>query len=170
MALTTKLVAAVNARQTTALDLATASADVAKRYSVELATGTGAGQADLIFHDQRTLAASANEDLDLAGVLTGALGGTLTFARVKAVLIAAAAANTNDVVLGGAASNTFVGMFGAATHTVRVRPGGMLLIAAGQGDPTGYAVTAATGDLLRVANGGAGTSVTYDVIVIGASA
>jgi len=31
-------------------------------------------------------------------------------------------------------------------------------------------VVAATGDILRVANSGAGTSVNYDIIVIGASA
>lgn len=170
MALSSKIVAAVNATQTSTLDLATASANVAKRYSVELATGTGVGQADVIFHDQRTLAASANEDLDLAGSLSGALGGTVTFVKVKAVLIAAASGNTNEVIVGAAATNAFATMFGAATHTVRVRPGGMFLLSTGSGDLAGYGVTAATGDLLRVANGGGGTSVTYDIIVIGTSA
>ena len=41
---------------------------------------------------------------------------------------------------------------------------------AGQADSAGYAVTATTADLLHVANSSSGTSVTYDVIVIGTSA
>jgi hypothetical protein len=37
-------------------------------------------------------------------------------------------------------------------------------------DATGYPVTAATGDLVTLTNSAAGTSVTYDVIIIGSSA
>ena len=36
--------------------------------------------------------------------------------------------------------------------------------------PAGYAVIPGTGDLLKVANGGAGTAVTYTVKLIAASA
>lgn len=49
-----------------------------------------------------------------------------------------------------------------------VRPGGLLVLAAP--DVAAYAVTAATGDLLHVANSAGGSAVTYDVVVIGASA
>jgi len=31
-------------------------------------------------------------------------------------------------------------------------------------------VTASTGDILEIANGGGGTSVTYDIVIVGASA
>ena len=168
MALDTRLKLSVSAKLTSALDLLTATADLAKDYALTLASGTGSGQADLAWCDQRTLLASANEDLDLAGTLAGLLGGTATFARVKGLIVAAAATNTNDVVVGGAATNTWIGPFGAATHTTKVRPGGW--VGWGCTDVTGWPVTAATGDLLRIANGGAGTQVVYDIIVIGASA
>ncbi len=170
MPLTSRLSIAASAIQTATLDLGTASAQLAKAYTVDLANGTAAGQADRTFHDQRTLAASANEDLDLAGVLTDAFGATLTFARVKALIVAASASNSNNVIVGGAASNQFLSWVGAGTHTVTLRPGAVLALVAGSADTTGYAVTAATGDLLRIANSGAGSTVTYDIAVVGCSA
>lgn len=139
----------------------------ATSFAAALASGTGANQADLMFADQRTLSASATENLDLAGGLTDAFGTTLTFAKIKAIMVRAAPGNTNDVVIGGAASNAFVGPFGGTTPTVAVKPGGFLLLFA---PATGWTVTASTGDILKVANSSSGTSVTYDVVLIGTSA
>jgi hypothetical protein len=127
--------------------------------------GTGANQAKEVFTDTRTLTASAAENLDLAGVLLDAFGNTLTFAAVKAIIVKADAANVNDVVLGNHATAAFFPMFGAATHTVKVKPGGMVAFVAP--DATGLAVTATTADMLTVTNGGAGTSVVYTIIIIG---
>lgn len=171
MALSTYVQANVSAQQTSALDLASSTANIARKVTYTLANGTATGQADRIFSDTRTLAASAAEDLDLAGTaLTDAFGVAFTFVKVKGILIVAAAANTNNVIVGGAATNGFITWVGGATHTVTVRPGGMLLLAVSDADTGGYNVTAATGDLLHVANGGAGTSVSYDVIIWGTSA
>lgn len=170
MALTSTLSVAASAELTSALDLTTSSAPLNVRKAVQLTSGTGAGQADKVFSDRRTLAASAAEDLDLAGVLLDAFGAAITFARIKGMVISAAAANTNNVIVGNATSNGFVSWVGGAAHTVTVRPGGTLALIAGQNDATGYAVTAGTADLLHIANSGAGTSVTYDVVLIGASA
>lgn len=142
---------------------------VAYAQSIGLGQGTGSGQADKLWiSGGRTLAGSANEDLDLAGTLTDAFGATFTLARVKGIIIASAAANTNDVVLGGAAANGFISWVGSATDKVKVKPGGVLALFAP--DATAYPVTAATADLLRVTNGAAGTSITYDIAVIGSSA
>ena len=152
----------------TSSDLTVPSANLAFAQSIHLDNGTGANAADRLYMDSNTLAASANVDVDLAGSLTDALGAALSFARVKALFLRAASGNTNNVVIGGAASNQFVGPFGAATHTFAVKPGGFMGWIAP--DATGWAVTAGTGDLLRIANSGAGTSVTYDVVIIGASA
>lgn len=170
MPLSSSLRFAVAADLTKVLDLGTATAPTKADYNLALATGTGAGQADLIFSDQRTLAASAAEDLDLAGVLTDGLGTTLTFAKIKALIVKAASTNTNNVIVGGAATNGFVSWAGGATHTVTVRPGGYMVLATGSADTTGYAVTAGTADLLKIANSGGTTGVTYDVIIIGTSA
>lgn len=170
MSLTTKLTVNLSAALTSAQDLASASVPLSLRQIVELADGTGAGHADRIFHDRRTLAASTSESLDLAGGLTDPLGASLTFARIKLMLIRAAAANTNNVLVGGAASNGFATFTADPTDKLVVRPGTTLLLATSDIDATGYAVTAATGDLLQVANSAAGTPVTYDIVLIGASA
>ena len=137
------------------------------QYNVanSFADGTGADQAQKLWTDQRTLGVSATEDLDLSGGVVDVFGTSLAFTKVKALVIKAAAGNTNDVVVGGAASNGLVTFFGAATDKVKVKPGGTLVLIAP--DANGYAVTAATGDLLRVGNSAAGTSVTYDITVIG---
>jgi hypothetical protein len=168
MTLDTKFHVELSSDYTNPLDLKSGDALLKYVKQMNLATGTGANQADKIFDDQRTLTASSSEDLDLAGVLVDAYGATLTFARVKFLLVYAAAGNTNNVVVGGASSNAWPGPFGATTHTVAVRPGGLLVMMAP--DATGWPVTPATGDLLHVANSAAGTSVTYDVVIIGSSA
>ncbi|MGH0031738.1 MAG: hypothetical protein ACQGVC_18270 [Myxococcota bacterium] len=151
------------------LDLSDRNDDLDLSASIALATGTGAGQADQVFHDERTIAASGNEDLDLAGALSDPFGATLTFARIKAVLIVADTGNTNNVVITEPASNG-VGLFEAGGDAIVLSPGGIFLWAAGAADATGKAVTASTGDLLNISNSGAGTGVTYKVVIIGASA
>ncbi len=165
MSLTTKISLQVSAILASALDLVTSSAPLKLDQSYTLTSGTGANQASNVFSDTRTLAASGSESLDLAGVLTNAFGAVLTFTKIKAIIITAEATNTNDVVVGGAATNAFASMFGAATDKIKVKPGGAFAIVAP--DVNGFAVTAGTGDLLQIANSGAGTGVTYDIIIIG---
>jgi hypothetical protein len=155
--------------QKTTLDFAAGSFPLAYNFATAFANGTGAGQADLLFWDQRVLAPSTTEDLDLNGsALQDAYGANLAMARVKGIIVVASASNTNNVIVGNAASNGFITWVGGAAHTVTVRPGGLLALFAP--DATAYAITAGTGDLLRIGNSGAGTSVTYDIVLVGASA
>lgn len=165
MPLTSNINLRVQATHTNALDLGTTQLALDVQRSIALADGTAANQANQLFSDTRTLSANASEDLDLAGVLTNAFGATITFTKIKAVIITAAAGNNNNVIVGNAASNGWVGPFGAATHTVSIRPGGIFAI--GCADNTAYAVTAGTGDLLKIANSAGGSSVSYDIVVIG---
>jgi hypothetical protein len=168
MPLDANVTVAVSGQHTTLLDLGPAAFPIALARAYATTNGTGLGQADRVFTDIRTLTASSTEDLDLAGVLTDAFGATITFARIKTLLVAADAANTNNVIVGNAATNGFISWVGGALHTVTVRPGGVLLLAAA--DATAYTVTAATADLLRIGNSAGGTSVTYTIVLIGASA
>lgn len=168
MTLNSTLLVQANLSQVSALDLASTKFEPSIRKLVTLADGFGANQADRLFTDTRTLAASTTEDLDLAGGLVDAFGATLTLARVKGLIVVAAAGNTNNVQVGGAAANQFLNWVADATDKLNVRPGGVLALFAP--DATAYAVTGATGDLLRIGNSGAGTSVTYDIVIIGASA
>ncbi len=169
MPLTSDLGVSVSSTQTKAADLSTPADPLAWRRSLHLESGTSAGKADLRFADTRTLAASATEDLDLAGVLVDSFGATLTFARIKGLVIAASSANTNNVVVGGAAANAWAALLGA-TGTLTLRPGASVALMTGSADSTAYAVTAGTADLLKIANSGAGTSVSYDIVIIGTSA
>ncbi len=154
--------------------LITANGDLDSRTSklpappeIQLLIGTGSGLADKAFADTRTLALSANEDLDLAGSLVDPFGATLTFVKVKGIYIKAALANTNSVILKPAASNGFTGPFGGTTPSLTIPPNGYLVLTA---PLAGWAVTAGTGDKINLANSGAGTSVTYDIVIIGTSA
>jgi hypothetical protein len=165
MSLLSAIKLALSGEYASALDIGDLKQTVSYTPTVNLADGTGANQANKIWTDQRTLAASATENLDLNGVLTDAFGAVLNFTKIKALLVRAAAANVNDVLIGGHASAAVVGLFGDATDVLRVKPGGFALLVAP--DATGYPVVATTGDMLKVANSAAGSSVVYDIIVIG---
>lgn len=130
---------------------------------LELLDGTGAGKASKSFFGSRNIAASATDALDLAGVLTDALGNALTFTKIKMIAIQAAAGNTGNITLGGGTSacNT---MFGANTDKVVIKPDGVFVIAAP--DANGYAVTAGTADLINIVNLVA-AQVSYDIVIIG---
>jgi hypothetical protein len=146
------------------IDIGSVSHLVNYTASNTFANGTGVDAANMVWVDTRTLSASASEDLDVAGGLTNALGTTLTFTKIKGIIIAASAANTNNVVVGGD-TNALVNWVGAANDVINVRPGGIFCLTAP--DATAYAVTASTGDVLQIANSSSGTSVTYDIIIIG---
>lgn len=149
------------------LDLSTPTDALEETVKIQLANGTGANAADLCFHDQRTLAASATEDLDLAGSLAGPFGAAQVFVELRAIMIKAAAGNTNNVRITRPAANG-VPLFLAASDGLDVPPGGVFLWSCpADGKLT---VTAATGDLITITNSSSGTSVTYDVVLIGVSA
>jgi|SRR5688500_4620070 len=151
----------------TSADLTLPSAPLSWARQFNIANGTGANQADRMYIDSNTLAASGTANVDLAGSLTDAFGAALTFARIKAVFIAAAEGNTNDVQVTRPGANG-APLFMAAGDGIVVRPGGAFAWIAP--DAVAVPVTAGTGDLLTFTNSAAGSSVTYEVIIIGASA
>lgn len=146
------------------LGLGTADDPVSKDYTQLLSNGTGANQVSQQWHDQRTLGASASENIDIqAGTFKNAFGVAIAFTKIKAMIIKAAAGNTNDVIVGAQGANAWLGMLGQTTATIKVKPGGVFAWIAP--DVNGGAVAA--GDLLKILNGGAGTGVTYDITIIG---
>lgn len=166
MAVTADIQLAVTGKHTGSADLGTPTLAFGLSNAISLTNGTGASQADRVFTDERTLAASATEDLDLAAVLTDAFGAAITFAKIKAVIIKAATGNTNDVQLTRPASNG-VPLFMAAGDGIAIKPGGSFAWFA---PGTGVTVTPGTGDLLTLTNSGGTTGVTYDIVIIGTSA
>lgn len=148
--------------------LAAAVANFALKSQASFAPGTGLGQADKMFAASRTIAASANDDIDLAGSLVDPLGAVVVFAGIKAIFVEALATNVNDVLIGPAATNGFLGPWSLAADKTRIRPGEFFCIT--NRSATGWAVTAGTGDLLRLTNGGAGSTVGYNIVLVGDSA
>lgn len=169
MALTATVKLSLSGQLSAVQDFGTAQAPAALSQAVQLANGIGAGQVDRLFADTRTLAASGTEDLDLAGALLDGLNGPAAFARVKGIVVRAAAGNTNNVVFSRSASNGFA-LFSAAGDAIALRPGETFAVFCGAADAIGHPVVAATGDLVTITNSGAGTGVTYDIWVLGCSA
>lgn len=156
----------LEAEVTSPLDLSTPTNAVNFAKQMNLAQGSGAGQADMIWSDQRTIAASGTDALDLAGSLVGPFGTTLTFARIKMLIVLAAAGNTNNVnVVRDATSGA--PLFLATGDGIPVHPGGGFIWYAPSA--TGVVVTPTSADLINIVNSGAGTSVTYDIHIVGAS-
>jgi hypothetical protein len=167
--MTTAIAATISLALTVAyaqtMDVGSAQHNVNFNPNYAFSDGTGANQAKIIFTDTRTLTASATENLDLAGVLLDAFGNVITFDRIKAIIVTADPANTNNVLFGGAASAQAAPWFGDVTDVLVIRPGGMIALVAP--DAIGYDVTATTADLIKVTNSAGTTGVNYTIVLIG---
>lgn len=149
---------------TKTLDLGVSPFSVPYTQYYSIANGVAANQCDMVWADTRTITASSTDPLDLADGLIDAYGDAIAFTAIKGMFIFAHSTNTNNLIIGNG-TNPFVNWVGAGTHTVIVKPGGMFSLF----DPTagGYAVTDSTADTLQIANSSSGTSVVYDIILMG---
>lgn len=167
MTLTSKITIDLSASQTGSNDFGGPEFKPRMRKVIEFASGIGANQADLLFADERTLAASATEDLDLAGVLADAFGATITAVEVVAIFIFADAGNTNNVIVGDATAP--VPLFGGTNPTFSVKPGGFFCVGAPNASGL-LAVGAGATDDLKIANSGGTTGVTYEIAILARTA
>ena len=133
-------------------------------FTKAFSSGTGADKINNQFFDLRSLADGANEELDLSGGLTDALGNTITFTKVRMFAIRSTSTNTTNLTIGGAAANAFDDWVSAAADSIELKPGGVLLLMAPNVD--GYTVTGGSADLLKVVNA-AGAIATYDIVIFG---
>ena len=145
----------------------TAQLPISEVAAIDFANGTGANEANAVYVDEFSIAASGTLDTDLSGALKDRLGNNVVFTAIKAIMVIADATNTNNVVVGADAA-PFVGPFGAGTHTVAVPPGGVFLVA--NPSAAGWPVTATTADILQLANSAAGTAVTGTLVLVGETA
>jgi len=147
---------AANSQQS--LDNSTPNDPFSMPMSISWAFGSGASEFDLVFHDTRIVAAAGNEELDLAGSLTDGFGNTLTYANIKVLAIMnvsdqtlttpAHTATAAIINIGGAAANTWDGPFNDSTDEIILGAGDMFIVT--RKAAAGMAVTAGTGDLLRI--------------------
>lgn len=166
--LTTQIEFKVGSALSSALDLSSKTKvglDFAKTFS--LTSGVGQSQADQLWFDSRNILASGNDDLDLAGGVTNGLGQTVTFVRIKAIVLYSKASNLNPIHMGGGLS-PFSSWVGAAGDILRIMPGGLQVLVAP--DPTAYPVTPGSADILRITNSAGGTAVDYEIVLVGTTA
>ena len=133
--------------------------------------GTGAGQADKVWHDERIVSSLSNDDLDLTALTTTIFGSTVTinFVKVKAILLVNTSTTSGDELRvggAGAAGNAFAAPFnGDQDAVVEVGADSALLLS---NKTDGWTVTAGTGDILRI-NNPTGNAITYQIAIIGTS-
>ena len=135
--------------------------------------GVAAGQADLLYANERTIADGADDDIDLTGGLTDAFGVALTFVEIVALMVTNApvngVANTTDLSIGGGGASSFVGFFNAVADIITpLKPGGVFLLASTNVAGIGTVVDS-TGDVLRISNS-PGAEAKYQIVILGRSA
>ena len=163
LAVSGKIALSVSLRLSNPQNLSSGSKVLNKSYEQNYTSGSSADQASTEWDDTRTLAASTSENIDLSGVLLDVFGNKIADTKLREIIIVASESNTNNIEVGGAGSNAFL-LFKDATDIAVIEPGGKFYMS---WPNTGRTVTAATGDILKIANAGAGSSVTYDIIVVG---
>lgn len=173
MALNGTLTLALRAALTGTADFGAPVSNVDFTQAFTFADGTAAGQADIIWTDERTVASASNDDIDLSPIVD-AIGVSRAPVEIVGIILVNAprsgAANTTNLTLGVGTNPVTPGFLGGTTPTVGpIRPGGMFMIwnsdnAAGFG-----AITATTADILRIANS-SGAAATYQIAVVGRSA
>jgi len=150
---------------TNALDLTTTSDGTTLDLGDTLANGTGVNQADVMWHDSRLLSATS-EELDLAGSLTNAFGTTVTFAKIKTIIIKNTSTTTTQILaVGGAAATQFSNWVAHVSDIVNIGPDGVLIL---HSPIDGYAVGAGATDKLKIDAGA--VNITYKIVLIGTSA
>jgi hypothetical protein len=135
---------------------------------MKLALGFGAGnnQANTWWADERTVAAGADDDLDLSGTLTNPAGEALALTALKLLLVAVKDADGVKKLLVGpqGLAGAFQGPWGGVGATnYKTVDNFDLLVNHPWG---GYPIVGGTTDKLRVHNPGA-AAVTYRILIAG---
>jgi len=136
--------------------------------SDKLLNGTGLDQNDIVWHDVRTLSASSSEDLDMAGTLTDAFGNTVTFSKIKGIVLNNQTTTAGCILEAGGGSNDFNAWLGATGDKIKVGPNG--LVVSWNPSLAGYSVTADTADILKITNTDSSNSITYQIVIVGTTA
>lgn len=132
---------------------------------IALANGTGTGQVNRAYIGSRSISGAGTEDLDLSGALVDVNGDSLTLDVCKLIYVENTSTNGASINLMNAAAN---GVGSGATGFVTAAGDKWNIPAGGHGlwySPTGFTVTAGTGDLVTVA--APGSAATYKVIILG---
>jgi hypothetical protein len=148
MSLENDLRMTIRSTQTETAGAATVTGTISKTVS-EALSGS-----DAIYTADKALA-GASESFDLVGALTDTAGKAVTFAKVKMLYFY----NKSDAAMTLGGTNN-VPIFANVSDLLNVPAGGRVMLLY----PTGYTVTAGTGDLITVAGT---TGKTFEMVIIG---
>lgn len=148
-------------------DLGTPSMVHVLDFSKALTSGTSANMADLAWSDERSVTSGSPDDIDLAGSLTGALGGTLTLLKPVGICIWNKSTTSGQYLTVGADGTApfYSGYVGGATFTRIVQPNG---IDCWFSPIDAAAVTATTADILQIS--AATSTISYRIMIWARSA
>jgi hypothetical protein len=166
MSLTTRVQVHLHATQTVAADLSSADSVLNLQSILNLANGTGANQANVIWSDTRSLGPSASEDIDLiGGGLVDPFGVAVAPSKLRVIMISSASSNLNDMTLFGDALGP--AFLNTAATTVTLKPGGVFLLT----DPSaaGIAIGAGATDIIQIANAAGVNTISYSIVVVGSA-
>lgn len=171
--LTSGVNVSINGTLLDASTLTNNQAQVSKTWQFALASGVAAGQADKIYTlKEEAILTGATLSIDVKAALVDAFGAAFTPAKLKMVYIYSCggaptcshAANTTNLTLFGDANS--VPILNTAATTTTLTPGGMFLMT--NSSAAGIAVTAGTGDIIKIVNA-AGATAYVDVVLVGTS-
>jgi hypothetical protein len=132
-----------------------------------LSNGTGADQADLLYHTVHTLTTGSSVLIDMSGTEVTPFGETIVMARIKTLVIRHN--GTAGSITFGGGSNAISTFFGTNGDGIKIQGDGLFMLHAP--DATGYVVTAGTAENIRLLhNGDVSDDIDVEIIVIGASA
>jgi len=140
------------------------------QFAATTTNGTGAGTtADLIYAVQLTLAGAASTTVNLASApVKDFFGSNIVMARIKFLFVWLTNITSAVSVAFGNAANPVINWISAATATVKINNNGVFVL--GSPGATGYPVTSATADQLKVTNNDATNPATVNLAVVGSSA
>lgn len=130
--------------------------------ALQWANGAAAGQVNDVLIMERTVATGANDDINLVGTITNALGETVNaahlvgFVLINRKRIDDGTVNTTSLTVGGGANAVI------AASPVAVPPGGVQMQVSSGGIA---AITGGSADTFRVTNS-AGASNTYTIALL----
>ncbi len=132
-----------------------------------LTNGTGAGNVNVLYAAQLTIAASGTTTIDLA-TLTDYFGNSIAFVRIKSLYIEnSSLGKASAIAVGNAGSNPFAGIISPGTATISIRNGACFFVGMAA-DATAYAV--GTGVNLLITNSDSVNAATVNVVISGCNA
>jgi len=151
----------INLKYTDSIDLSNVLDDLVINAGITWSFGTGANQANVLFHDSRSTD-DTGETLDLfaSGSLVDAFGNALTMAAIKLLYIKNTHATLSLEILGGASLDLLIA--NGTTDAIVIQPNGIFFWV----DPTAAGIVTSTNKNLKLAAATAGT-VTFDLVALG---